>query len=183
MHPTAEQRRVLPAGRWYRFAVQGFVHVSQEELQAMAPWLRLAYGLCAAIAVTGTALASPAVMFGLLPITIAGALLPFHPFDLIYNLGIRHLRGTGPLPRRGAPARFACLVATVFAATAGICFAAGMVTKGLILGGILSASATLVATTDICIPSMTFRLLFGWPDLEERHPASRLSRPGMLRMG
>ena len=67
------------------------------ELAEFAKWLRPAVFLCSVLAGVGTALASTTILLALVPIAALGALLPVHPFDLIYNPGIRHLTGTGPL--------------------------------------------------------------------------------------
>ena len=89
---------VLTARTLRRLDIQGFDGVSQQQLAEVAPWLRLAYVLCALLAGIATAAASPMFLVGLSPIALLGAVLPVHPFDLIYNLGIRRLTGTGPLP-------------------------------------------------------------------------------------
>jgi hypothetical protein len=153
----------LEPHRLRRLDIQGFENVEEARLAEVAPWLRLAFGLCATLAILGTALASTTLLFVLAGIALLGALSPVHPFDLIYDLGIRHLTGTGPLPRRGAPSRFACgfgstwLLVTIWA------FDSVGPTLGYVLGFSLSAVAVLVSTTDICIPSMIFRAVFGAP--------------------
>lgn len=111
----------------------------------------------------GTALASPTILLALVPVAALAAALPVHPFDVIYNLWIRHLRGTGPLPRRGAPSRFACGLGAVWLLPTAWLFSAGHTIAGYVLGGLLSAVAVLVSTTDICIPSLMFRGVFGFP--------------------
>ena len=64
-------------------------------------------------------LASPTILWILTPIAALGALTHVHPFDLIYNYGIRFFRHTGPLPKRPAQNRFACGIGAVWlAATA-----------------------------------------------------------------
>ncbi len=40
---------------------------------------------------------------------------------------------------------------------------AGYTTVGYVSGGILTGVAALVATTDICIPSLIYRSIFGFP--------------------
>lgn len=50
-------------------------------------------------------------------------------------------------------------LATIAVAT-GVAFFTGATTAGYILGGVMVAMATLVATTQICIPSIVFNLLF-----------------------
>jgi hypothetical protein len=41
-------------------------------------------------------------------------------------------------------------------------FSAGHPVVGYVLGGVVTLVALLVSTTDICIPSMIYRSLFGW---------------------
>ena len=132
-------------------------------LGPVASWLRLAFALCALVAGAGTALASPGLLLALVPVAALAAAFPVHPFDLIYNRWIRHLRGTGPLPRRGAPSRFACGLGAVWLLPTAWLFSSGRTTAGYILGGLLPAVAVLVSTTDICIPSLIFRGVFGFP--------------------
>ena len=143
--------------------VQGFDSIPVEELAPVANWLRLPYMGCAALAITAVSMASPVMLWSLAVIAALAALFPVHPFDLIYNHGIRHLRGTGPFPKRGAPARFACGMGAVWLIATGFVFQSGNMTLGYVLGGILAAMATLVGLTNICIPSIMFRRLFGAP--------------------
>ena len=146
-----------------RLDVQGFDSVEVRELAEVAPWLRLAFFLCSALAGIGTALASTPILLALVPIAALGALFPVHPFDLIYNLGIRHLTGTGPLPRRRAQNRFACGLATVWLIATILAFESGLTVLGYGLGFALTGVGLLVGTTDICIPSMIYRAMFGGP--------------------
>ncbi len=150
-----------------RLDIQGFDRIKDETLAPVAPWLRLAFGLCALLAGIGTAAASPSVLLVLTPIAFLGAVLPVHPFDLIYNYGIRFVTGTSPLPRRGAPSRFACGLAVVWLIGTIWAFNAGLTFLGYLLGGTMTGIALLVGTTDICIPSLIYRSLFGFPARRE----------------
>ena len=150
-----------------RLDIQGFDTVEERELAEVAPWLRLAFGFCALLAAVGTSVASPIVLLGLTLIAALGAAFPVHPFDLIYNHGVRHLTGTGPLPKRGAPSRFACGMGAVWLVVTAWAFSAGHAVLGYTLGAALTAVALLVSTTDICIPSMLYRLLLGAPRARE----------------
>jgi len=143
--------------------IQGIDTSNVQQLARLAPWLRLAFGLCALLGGLGTVLASPAILLSLAPVAALAAASPVHPFDLIYNYGIRHLTGTGPLPRRGAPSRFACGVGAVFLLVTAWLFSAGQMVLGYVLGGMLTVVALLVSTTDVCLPSMIYRSIFGWP--------------------
>lgn len=155
--------RRLTAATRRRLDIQGFEGVDALVLADVAPWLRLAFGLCALIAGIGTALASPTILLLMVPVAGLAALFPVHPFDLIYNHGIRHLTRTGPLPRRGAPSRFACGLGAVWLLPTAWAFQAGRPALGYVLGGMLTMIAVLVSTTDICIPSLAFRAVFGFP--------------------
>lgn len=146
-----------------RLDIQGFERCDDATLAPVAGWLRLAFALCALIAGVGTALASPLVLLLLALIAALAAALPVHPFDLIYNLGIRRLTSTGPLPRRGAPSRFACGLGAVWLLPTAWLFSTGRLSAGYVLGGLLTGVAALVSTTDICIPSLMFRSVFGFP--------------------
>ncbi len=146
-----------------RLDIQGFERVDDAALAPVAPWLRLAFGLCAVIAGVGTAMASPLILLLLVPIAALAALFPVHPFDLIYSYGIRFMTGTSPLPRRGAPSRFACGLGAVWLIATAWVFHTGHPILGYVLGGLLTGVAALVSTTDVCIPSLVYRSIFGFP--------------------
>ena len=143
-----------------RLNIQGLADVDDEALAPVAPWLRMAFGGCAVLAASGTVLASPTILWILTPIAALAAIFPVHPFDLIYNHGIRHLTKTGPLPKRRAPSRFACGVGAVWLVATALAFQSGRLLLGYVLGGALTSIALLVSTTDICIPSMIYNAVF-----------------------
>ena len=147
--------------------IQGFDAVDVLELAPVAPWLRLAFGLCGLLGGVGTLLASPTILLVLALIATLAAASPVHPFDLIYNHGIRHFTGTGPLPKRGAPTRFGCGMGAVLVLVTAWAFSAGDQVAGYALGGALTFVVLLVSTTDICIPSLIYRSIFGWPRARE----------------
>jgi hypothetical protein len=152
--------RTLSATTRRRLNTQGLSDIDDETLAEFAPWLRMAFGLCALLAGVGTALASPMILWVLTPIAALAALFPVHPFDLIYNYGIRYLRNTGTLPKRRAQSRFACGVGAVWLVATASAFQSGALIVGYILGAALTGIAVLVSTTDICIPSMIYNMLF-----------------------
>lgn len=155
--------RTLDPKRLHRLDIQGFDTVAEDRLAEVAPWLRMAFALCAVLAIAGTALASIPLLLALAVIAGVAAASPVHPFDLIYNHGVRRFTGTGPLPRRGAPSRFACGLGAVWLVATAWAFGAGLMTLGYVLGFALSGVAVLVSTVDFCIPSMMFRTVFGRP--------------------
>lgn len=153
-----------------RLDAQGYVNVDRQTLREVEPWLRWSPVFCTIVMATGTVLASPWVLWGLAVTAGLGTVLPSHPFDYVYNLGVRRLTGTPPLPPNGAPRRFACGMATVWLVGTGAAFAADLTVLGYVLGGVLTAVATLVATTHFCIPSLIYGLLFGRPQCATGKP-------------
>jgi hypothetical protein len=148
--------------------MQGFVGLEDRALAEFGPWLRLAMGLCATWVAIATAFGSAYGLWALVPIAALGATLPNHPFDAIYNYGIRHLLGTRTIPHSPIPRRFACGVATVWLTLAGLAFFAGADVLGYILGGSFALAATVTTTTDFCIPSFFYGLVFGRPGGEDK---------------
>ncbi len=162
-------RQILMPRTRRRLDIQGFDTVDVDELAPVAPWLRLSFGLCTLLGGLGTALASPTILLVLTPVAALAAASPVHPFDLIYNYGIRHLTGTGPLPRRGVPTRVGCGLGAVLLLVTAWAFSAGHLVVGYALGGMMTSVVLLVSTTDICIPSMIYRSIFGWPRARDAH--------------
>lgn len=159
-----------------RLEAQGFVGLDDATLAEIGPWMRWAPALCAAGMAAGTALASPPLLWGLAGVASLGAAFDRHPFDLVYNQGVRHLTGTRPLPRHAAQRRFACGVATVWLAGTGVAFHEGATVLGYALGASITAVATLVATTHFCIPSLVFNTLFR-RGATTRLPGAHAARP------
>lgn len=143
-----------------RLNIQGLADVDDAALAPVAPWLRMAFGGCAVLAAAGTVLASPTILWLLTAIAALAALFPVHPFDLVYNHGIRHLTKTGALPKRRAQTRFACGVGAIWLVATALAFQSGSLILGYVLGGALTSIALLVSTTDICIPSMIYNAVF-----------------------
>jgi len=152
----------------HRLHIQGLVDVDDKTLGEAAPWLRLAWLVCAGLALIGVVLASPAFLWSLMILSLWGVLSPVQPVDYIYNYGLRHLTGKGPLPKRHAPTRFACGLGTVWLFVTGWLFYSGATLAGYILGGLLVATATLVGTTHFCIPSVIYDAIFGRPQPKKK---------------
>ena len=61
------------------------------------------------------------------------------------------------------PTRLGCGMGAVLVLVTAWTFSAGHVVVGYALGGVLTFVVLLASTTDICIPSMIYRSIFGWP--------------------
>lgn len=146
-----------------RLRVQGYECPNERAFREAVPWTRFSPALCSATGAVGTILASPLILGALVPFAALGAVFRVHPFDLIYNHGIRHVTVTEPLPKNGVPRRFAYGVATVWLSVTAVAFWWEAVLVGYGLGGLFVAVSGLVATTHFCIPSMVYRKLFRQP--------------------
>lgn len=140
---------------------QGFCGLDEKTCAQINYPLRLSPAICMVWAAVGTAFASPTILWVLAPFAALGAILPGHPFDILYNHGLRHLTGTPALPLYGARRRFACALATVWLVAAAWSFQAGMPMLGYILGWSLVATAFVNVSTGFCIPSFIARLVLG----------------------
>jgi hypothetical protein len=146
-----------------RLEIQGFTEVDPGVLAKTASWLGFPYGICATLAAVGVILASPMILLALTFFSAWGLVSPVHPFDYVYNYGIRYATGTRPFPKRGVPGRFACGLGTIWLVVTAGAFYSGMMLTGYILGGMLVLVALLVSTIHFCIPSLIYRSIFGFP--------------------
>ena len=143
-----------------RIEAQGFRGLDDAALTEVGPWLRWSPAVCAMFMAIGTILASAAMLWTLATIALLGALMPMHPFDLIYNHAVRYLTGTRPLPHHGPQRRFACGVGAAWLTSTGIAFNQGSPVLGYFLGGALTVVATLAATTQFCVASFIYNAIF-----------------------
>lgn len=145
--------------RQSRLAMQGIVMDDPGTLAELDFWFRFTPALCAVLAAVATALDSAPLTILLAVTALLGALFPHHPFDLVYNVGVRRLTRTAPLPPNRMPRRFACGVATVWLAGTAWAFAAGFLVTGRVLGAMFVVIALIPALTHFCVPSFLFHLM------------------------
>lgn len=150
-----------------RIEAQGYLGLSDAGLAEVGPWLRLAPAICMVWSAIATFYQSELALMILVPFAALGALLPGHPFEAIYNYGIRHVIGTQKLPPAQAPRRFACGVATIYLLVTIIAFHKGFPLIGQFFGFSLAAAAAVPSFTDFCIPSFAYGLIFGKPGLKD----------------
>jgi len=132
--------------------VQGYC-LSEEENRSLRWGLRFPTALCLVVVITGLALQSPALILAMVPIGAIAGWTRRHPFDFIWNNGVRHLVGAPALPPNPTPRRHSFKLATIWLLAVGLLFAFGQATAGLILGSVLVAVCGLVTTTNFCVPS------------------------------
>lgn len=144
-----------------RLRVRGITPTNDPKFWKMASWTRLTFALCTAAAGIATAFACMTMLGTMAVIAIAGAAMPRHPFDYIYNTVIRRITGTIELPTNGAPTRFACGIAAAWFVAMAVLFQFGFDGAAYVLGVLFVAVGALVSITHFCIPGTVYQFLFG----------------------
>jgi hypothetical protein len=147
-------------------AVQGYC-LTRGEATRLRVGLRFATGLCLPLVAAGLALESPPVLFGLSGIAAVAGFARRHPFDHIWNRGLRHLVDAPEVPENPQRRRHAFKFGAASLSAVAALFAAGQETIALPLGVALLSACALVTATNFCVPSTLLALL------EHRFRASR----------
>jgi hypothetical protein len=150
--------------------VQGYC-LTAEATRALRWGLRFPTALCLALAITGLALESTGLILALVPIGVLAGWTRRHPFDYLWNDGLRHLSGAPALPPNPTPRRHAFKLGTAWLLAVGVLFAVGEPAIAIGLGVALVAVCGLVTTTNFCIPSTLLGLW--WRRLDARTAAAR----------
>jgi hypothetical protein len=151
---TNEEENMAGAGAWMRanLTSQGYC-LGDTERRELAVGLRFSTGLCLALVVLALALESAPMVFVLSAIGAFAGFTASHPFDHLWNHGVRHLLGGPELPPNPTRRRHAFKIATAWLLLVGGLLAAGATTLGLVLGGLLVAACATVTATNLCLPS------------------------------
>jgi len=141
--------------------IQGFLGLDEIEIAQLNYWLRFSPAICAIWTAVGVYYASPTVLAALVPFALLGGILNGHPFDAIYNNGLRFVVGGPRIPAYGAPRKFGCRVASAVLTLTALSFYVGIAPVGYFLGGLMVTLAGVNVLTGFCVPSYTYRKLFG----------------------
>ena len=149
-------QKLISDKRIKRIKSQGYSDLNSYEISCIAFGNRFAYILCTIILTYGIVTMNLPVLIGMLIVAVSSILLPYHPFDYIYNYGLRIILNKPKLPKRSIQLKFACTVATVFITGIIFLFYTGSIVSGYVVGALLLTSAFLVSILDICLPSIIF---------------------------
>lgn len=152
-------RTILSATR-RRLEMQGFVGFDDDVLAAIRPGLRLSPTLCSILVASATLWASPVALAAMIPIAALCTLRGRHPFDILFNYGVRRLLDAPPIPRYTTPRRFACAIAALWLTGTSVAFALGAAHLGTLLGALIALAMLITATTDFCLPCFAYASWF-----------------------
>lgn len=143
-----------------RLHIQGYDNFSDKELLDYKFGIRFAYVGCITLVAFGVYFQSIPILAITAVIAFVAAFPPYHPFDYLYNYGVRHLLNKPKMPPRTNQARFACGIASIWLVITIYLLHNNFTVAGNILAVALFVIGALVATTDICIPSMIYNSIF-----------------------
>jgi hypothetical protein len=144
---------------------QGYC-LTADQAMRLRVGLRFPTALCLALVITALALQSALFVGLLVPVGLVAGWTSRHPFDYLWNRGVRYVAGAPELPPNPVRRRHAFKLATFWLAAVATLFAAGLDTAALVLGGVLVAVCGLVTVTNFCIPSTMLAWLDGRPRKE-----------------
>jgi hypothetical protein len=150
-----------------RIEAQGFCGFDDGLLSKINYPLRLAPAICMVWTLVGIVLGSPIVIGALVPFAILGAVLPGHPFDVIFNFGLRHIFKLPALPRYGKRRRLACVAASTALTVSALSFQFGISPLGYLLAGMVVAGTLLNVSTGICPPAAIAAVILGRVDCKQ----------------
>ena len=139
---------------------QGYYNLSDTEISELAFGNRFAYIVCASIVAVAVATVHIPTLIAMTIVAFLGIILPYHPFDYIYNHMLRSMLNKPKLPPRSKQLKFACVIATLWLIATTYLFYVGLAIAGYVVGGLLVAVAFLVSAADFCIPSMIYNFIF-----------------------
>lgn len=155
-----KRNSLLSKKRINRIREQGYFRMSDQQISDLAFGNRFALIVCTSLVTTGIALANIPLLSIMLIVAILGFILPYHPFDYIYNHFLAQRMDKPMLPKRSDQLKFACTLATIFIATIIYTFSHGFILLGYIVGAIMFSIAFTVSTTDFCLPSFIYNRIF-----------------------
>lgn len=149
-------QKVISRKRIERIRAQGYQNYTPFEISRMAFGNRFAYILCTVISAYGIITFSAPTVFLMFIVAFLGVVLPYHPFDYIYNHILSSKLKKPKIPERSPQLKFACTMASIFLALTAFLYHIEYNTIGLVIGSTLLVIAFLVSTLDYCIPSIIY---------------------------
>lgn len=144
----------------HRLRVQGYSCQTNEELGDLAFGNRFAFQLCVSLVIVGTLSTNIYILAAMMLVAFLAVLLPYHPFDYIYNYLLANRLGKPQLPKRSPQLKFACGLAAPWLGGTIYLFLTQQMVAGYLLVSALIVTGLLVSTIDFCIPSMIYNSLF-----------------------
>lgn len=131
--------------------MQGFSCSVGSVIPEVQAWLRLTPAISTAWITAGLLLTSPALLFTFAAVSAFGSTRESHPFDALYNYGIRAFIDAPPLPPNPIPRRFSMALAAGWSTLVGVLFMLGAVFWGYLFGAVLLLAGLANILTHFCL--------------------------------
>lgn len=155
--------QLISTSRIQRIRAQGYCTQTDAQLSSLSVGNRFAYQVCGSIVAIGVATANVPTLAVMSVVAFGGVVLPYHPFDYVYNGLVSDLIQRPKIPPRSKQLKFACSIATLWLMGTIALFHFQMTVVGYVFGGLLVVVAFLVAIFDFCIPSLIYNTFAGTP--------------------
>lgn len=152
----------LPVLR-HRLEIQSYINQPCEILHELKHWWRFTPTLNWVITLVGIVMAWPQLLFVQAALMGVAVIAPSHPFDWLYNYGVRFLTATAPLPKSGQRRKVVFAMAGVLITLLGVWFYIGYNMVGYIQGGIMTLLGGLFVVSNLCVVSEMLAKIFGMP--------------------
>jgi hypothetical protein len=151
------------ATRWMdaNLQVQGF-SLTADQAHDLRWGLRFSTALCLGLVITGLVLQSAILILALVPIGVLAGWTRRHPFDYLWNFGVRRIARAPALPPNPPPRRHSFKLGTIWLLTVGVLFAVGQPAIATALGAVLVGVCGFLTATNFCIPSTLLALWWRW---------------------
>ena len=137
---------------------QGYC-LAEGERRALRLGLRFSTGLCLVLCAVALAFESATAFAVLSTIGAVAGFSSRHPFDHLWNRGVRHLVGGPAVPPSPTRRRHSFKVATAMLGAIALLLFVGAPAAALVLGVFVLAACTLVTVTNFCVPSTALSLI------------------------
>jgi hypothetical protein len=144
----------MNTGAWMRgnLATQGYC-LDGDSRRQLWLGLRFSTAVCLPLVVLALVLESSVMAFALSAVAFVAGFTSRHPFDYIWNHGVRHVAGAPALPANPPRRRHAFKLGTAWLLAVAALLAIGATTAALVLGGLLLTSCAVVTAINFCVPS------------------------------
>jgi hypothetical protein len=134
-------------------ASQGYC-LSDGQLRSLRFAVRFPTALCLPLVAVALVVESPVALLGLAAIAAVAGFTSRHPFDLLWNHGVRALARRAPeLPPNPRRRRHSFKLGGVMLLVVAGLFAVGLPTAALVLGGLLLCACASATVLNFCVPS------------------------------
>jgi len=144
-----------------RLEVQGYLGLSDNDIADIGFWIQFTPALNTALLAVALFTGSRNILVLLAFLMGMGSVFSFHPFDILYNRGVRLFTRTKRLPPSGAPRRFVFSVEGLALLAVAWLFTTGRFGAAFTIGCVIIALLLSLTLFNMCLVSEAMEKVFG----------------------